>query len=203
MFEVELKLSDASKIKSVINEIRRILDLDAEPRVIQQSLVNTGVPESDIVPGIRIPGVWSVFEAGCRAILGQQISVKAAINLITKLTQQLGTSGEEGMYFPEPDVVADSELEFLGMPQSRRDTLREFARAYSQASNSEDLDEWLQVKGVGPWTVAYARMRGQSHPDIWLNTDLVIKKQINQYQLKPEQASPWRSYLTFQLWSMA
>jgi AraC family transcriptional regulator of adaptative response / DNA-3-methyladenine glycosylase II len=43
-------------------------------------------------------------------------------------------------------------------------------------------------------------MRGLSNPDIWLGIDLVIKKRVEKYQVNPELASPWGSYLTFQLW---
>ena len=201
LFDVALKLEDASKLKTVITEIRRILDLDAEPLVIQESLKNSGLAEKEIVQGIRIPGVWSVFEAGCRAILGQQISVKAAINLVTRLANELGEASEQGRIFPTPQKVAQSDLSFLGMPESRKNTLRAFAQIFDEAG--DNLDAWLTVKGIGPWTVAYAKMRGQSNPNIWLDTDLVIKKQIAQHQITAEQAAPWRSYLTFQLWSMA
>lgn len=202
VFDVSLKLSDASQLKRVISEIRRVLDLDAEPVVINQSLMSAGLEQSSIVEGIRIPGVWSSFEAGCRAILGQQISVKAAINLLNTLAVELGEHSCFGFHFPLPEAIAESDLAFLGMPARRKDTLRNFAHACSSSCN-EELDGWLDIKGVGPWTVAYAKMRGQSNPDIWLNSDLVIKKQIAQHELTADNAAPWRSYLTFQLWSMA
>jgi AraC family transcriptional regulator of adaptative response / DNA-3-methyladenine glycosylase II len=65
------------------------------------------------------------------------------------------------------------------------------------------IDDWLKIKGIGPWTVAYAKMRGLSSPDIWLSTDLIIKKQLAKTTIDAELARPWRSYLTFQLWSMS
>ena len=40
-------------------------------------------------------------------------------------------------------------------------------------------------------------------PDIWLNTDLIVKKQLAKLTIDAELARPWRSYLTLQLWSMA
>lgn len=202
-FDIALKLSEASKIKGIINQIRRVLDLDAEPGLIAKSLQSTGLPEKVLVSGIRIPGVWSTFEAGCRAILGQQISVKVAINLMTQLAHNLGASSSFGHHFPHPERVAESELDFLRIPQNRKSSLRDFAALHQSLAEDEDLDQWLAIKGVGPWTVAYAKMRGQSNPDIWLDTDLVIKKQITKYELQPDNAAPWRSYLTFQLWSMA
>ena len=72
---------------------------------------------------------------------------------------------------------------------------------HCEGKSDDDLDQWLTIKGVGPWTVNYAKMRGLSNPDIWLGSDLVIKKRVKKYQVEPGRASPWGSYLTFQLWN--
>ena len=90
----------------------------------------------------------------------------------------------------------------MKIPQKRKETLQHLAIHCLSHSAQEDLSQWLSIKGIGPWTVAYAQMRGQSQPDVWLNTDLIIKQQQQQYQLDAQQVAPWRSYLTFQLWSM-
>ena len=155
-----------------------------------------------MVTGLRIPGVWDTFEAGCRAILGQQISVKAAIRLLSQLTKELGSTEGDKVYFPTPNAIANSDLSFLKIPHSRKQTLRLLAQ-HNVNSSDTSVDDWLNIKGIGPWTVAYAKMRGQSSPDIWLNTDLIVKKQLEKLKIDPELARPWRSYLTFQLWSMA
>ncbi|GAA0854677.1 DNA-3-methyladenine glycosylase 2 family protein [Aliiglaciecola litoralis] len=202
-FDVQLQIAELSHIQAVVQHIRRVLDLDADPHVIHQGLLSTGLDSKALVSGLRIPGIWSTFEAGCRAILGQQISVKAAINLVTALAHQLGEKHQGKLIFPTAEAVAGSDLAFLKMPSKRRDSLRAFGAYCAQHPDVSTLDDWLSIKGIGPWTVAYAKMRGQSDPDIWLDTDLVIKKQIQQNQLNPAAAQPWRSYLTFQLWSMA
>jgi AraC family transcriptional regulator of adaptative response / DNA-3-methyladenine glycosylase II len=205
-FEVEIKLGNLSHFRTVLTKITRIFDLQADTQAIQNQLLKAGVPEQSIISGLRLPGVWDTFEAGCRAILGQQISVKAAINLLSNLTHHLGEKSTELLYFPTPEAVANSDLAFLKIPSSRKQTLIDFARYFSQTSEQDKeicLDDWLNLKGIGPWTVAYAKMRGLSSPDIWLKTDLVIKKQLSQYIINSEQVKPWRSYLTFQLWSMA
>lgn len=202
-FDIQVSLPSMTSFKSVIGEIRRLLDLDADPALIGQALQQTGLSNAQVRQGLRIPGIWSAFEAGCRAVLGQQISVTAAINLVTKLTHELGERVDGRLYFPDAASVANSDLAFLGMPQARRDTLRRLAKWCAEHPGETDLSQWLSLKGIGPWTVAYAQMRGQSQPDVWLNTDLVIKKQLQQHALDAEQAAPWRSYLTFQLWSMA
>lgn len=207
-FKVTLCLNHQANLRAVLFHIRRVLDINADINLIEQSLKLAGLVCDDKMTGVRLPGVWSPFEAGCRAILGQQISVVAAIKLLSKLVDELGERDEtmlsqsEGLltYFPTPRSVADSTLEFLGMPQKRRETLRAFARYCEQHPDNDDIDQWLDIKGVGPWTVNYAKMRGLSNPDIWLGTDLVIKKRVQTHKVEPKLASPWGSYLTFQLW---
>jgi AraC family transcriptional regulator of adaptative response / DNA-3-methyladenine glycosylase II len=200
--KVEISLLNIEKLTTVLTNIERVFDLNADTNTIQTQLLRCGVPENTMVTGLRIPGVWDTFEAGCRAILGQQISVKAAISLLSQLTKELGTTEGDNMYFPTSEAIANSDLSFLKIPQSRKQTLRLLAQHNVNSSDSS-VDDWLNIKGIGPWTVAYAKMRGQSSPDIWLNTDLVVKKQLAKLKIDAELARPWRSYLTFQLWSMA
>ncbi|GAC16519.1 DNA-3-methyladenine glycosylase 2 family protein [Aliiglaciecola lipolytica] len=202
-FDVSLQINNLNHFQGVVYQIRRLLDLDCDPQTINARLSATGLPVDTICAGIRIPGVWSAFEAACRAILGQQISVKAAVNLVSQLAHELGEVHQEYLLFPTPEAIADSDLSFLRIPEKRRQCLQDLAKFQVHNSELTDLNKWLSIKGIGPWTVAYATMRGQSHPDIWLDTDLIIKKQIQQHELQPNEAAPWRSYLTFQLWSMA
>jgi AraC family transcriptional regulator of adaptative response / DNA-3-methyladenine glycosylase II len=203
--KVEINLPHIEKLTTVLNNIERVFDLSADSKTIQTQLLKSGVPEDKIVIGLRIPGVWDVFEAGCRAILGQQISVKAAINLLSLLTKELGETKGDNVYFVTAKALVNSDLSFLKIPNSRKQTLRLFAQYFLDKIDSPDpsLNNWLNIKGIGPWTVAYAKLRGQSCPDIWLNTDLIVKKQLASINIDAELAKPWRSYLTFQLWSMA
>jgi AraC family transcriptional regulator of adaptative response / DNA-3-methyladenine glycosylase II len=206
--QAEINLPNIEKLTTVLNNIERMFDLNVDTKTIQTQLLCCGVPEDKIVTGLRIPGVWDTFEAGCRAILGQQISVKAAINLLTLLNKELGETEGDKVYFVTAQAIVNSDLAFLKMPNSRKQTLQLFAQYILNLLNLPDspessVDDWLHIKGIGPWTVAYAKMRGQSSPDIWLNTDLIVKKQLAKIKIDAELARPWRSYLTYQLWSMA
>jgi len=206
--KVEISLPNIGKLTTVLSNIERVFDLNVDTKTIQAQLLECGVPEDKMITGLRIPGVWDTFEAGCRGILGQQISVKSAITLLSLLTQELGETEGGKVYFPTAQAITNSDLAFLKIPNSRKQTLRLFAQhcldSLDRLENpNSSVDDWLNIKGIGPWTVAYAKMRGQSSPDIWLNTDLIIKKQLLKIKIDPELARPWRSYLTFQLWSMA
>ena len=201
-FKLTIRLDNIKYLAQVLRNIERILDVSADIEAIEQGLILSGITPEQIVKGLRLPGIWEPFEAGCRAILGQQISVKAAISLVSQLVRELGEQSTDRLYFPTPASVVDNPLTFLQIPASRRQTLRAFAQWYQQHPQTS-IEDWLNIKGIGPWTVAYAKLRGLSSPDVWLGSDLVIKNQLTKYKIDPEHARPWRSYLTFQLWSLA
>ena len=200
-FDVELEIDNLLLLKPVINNIRRILDLDADSNTIEQCIISSGF--TDVCKGMRLPGTWSVYEAGIRAILGQQISVVAARNLVKAVIENLGESEGEKLYFPTAKEMKNSDYDFIKMPGKRKETLTNLATHFTTVEYPDDADNWLSIKGIGPWTVDYAKMRGLSNPDIYLIGDLGVKKAMEKLgmKIKPEKAAPFRSYLTFQLWN--
>lgn len=200
-FRVKIDIDNTLYLQSVINNIRRVLDLDADTHLIEAHLSEHSNNAFPLTKGLRLPGIWSTFEAGIRAVLGQQVSVTAAHNLVTLLVEQLGEQQEEGVYFPNPTVLAQSDFAFFKMPQARKNALHNLAEFCALHPDSDDLDHWLSLKGIGPWTVNYAKLRGQSQPDILLDGDLGVKKaQAAASAFEPAHCAPFRSYLTFQLW---
>ncbi|MBL1261831.1 MAG: DNA-3-methyladenine glycosylase 2 family protein [Thiotrichaceae bacterium] len=201
-FDVTIELDDVTHLSAIVNNIRRILDLDVDIQAVEQDLRQCCGDTSFIKTGLRLPGIWNMFEAGIRAILGQQISVVAACNLVATLVTELGQSNGKNHLFPLPESIAESNLDFLKVPVSRKQTLCNLAQHYIESENPSDAQQWLALKGIGPWTVGYAKLRGLSDPDIYLGGDLGIKKSMmkSKHNFNPDKASPWRSYLTFQLW---
>lgn len=221
-------------LHQTVRFIRQRLDLDADMDVIEQSfepLQNLGMK---VKQGLRIPGTASVFEAGCRAVLGQQVSVIQASKLLNILVKNYGAvkrvGGRDVQFFPSAESIAAASLDEFKMPESRKRALKglgDFVAKNPFACPSK----WIDIKGIGPWTIAYAQMRGESNPDVFLGGDLVIKNRIkalllalndlpdnnpfaiaNKAEFTPrlyqtfvnnlaKQVSPWGSYLTFQLWS--
>ncbi|VAW83588.1 Methylphosphotriester-DNA--protein-cysteine S-methyltransferase (EC 2.1.1.n11) / DNA-3-methyladenine glycosylase II [hydrothermal vent metagenome] len=202
-FDVTIELDNMENLKPVVNNIRRVLDLDVDIQAVEQDLQQHFAAVTLLKTGLRLPGTWNIFEAGIRAIVGQQISVVAARNLVTCLVSELGVKVEDKRLFPSPQAIASSDLGFLKMPESRKQTLRNLAQHYMNSDAPTDPQKWLELKGIGPWTVDYARLRGLSDPDIYLGGDLGVKKAVGKLSnnINPELASPWRSYLTMQLWS--
>ncbi|MHA2936743.1 DNA-3-methyladenine glycosylase family protein [Vibrio sp. RC27] len=197
--DLDVELDDALILTPLVSMVRRMLDLDANTRIIEAHL-ESHAPGLIKHQGIRIPGVWSPWEAGVRAIIGQQVSVKAAIGQLNRLVHHISDS-ESGISFPTPSDLITTDLSFLKMPQSRKDTLKRFAQFMIDYPNS-DPNEWLAIKGIGPWTVNYVLLRGLSLPNCFLDTDLIVKKRMSHYpNLNRETAAPWGSYATFHLWN--
>jgi len=225
-FTVEFAADYARHALAITPIIRRLLDLDADPQIIAKALKRAGLLPDEIVSGLRIPGVASEFEAGCRAILGQQVSVKAAINKLNTLYSHFAQG--DSAAFTLPAILANDPLEFLKMPGARKQSLIDFARYYAELDlklNAEtqnavtqnavtqnaithNIDKLIDIKGVGPWTVNYIKMRAACDTDVWLSTDLIIKQQATKLlasgrRFEPENAAPWRSYLTLNLWQLS
>ena len=89
----------------------------------------------------------------------------------------------------------------LKVPGARRQTLLALADKMWTAPEQHP-SQWLPIKGIGPWTVAYACLRGLSETDVWLGGDLGIQKALARQHsgFNAQMLSPWRSYATLQLW---
>jgi len=202
-FDVNIEIDKVQHLKAVVNNIRRVFDLDTDTKSVEQCLNSNGF--TAITEGLRLPGTWSVFEAGIRAILGQQISVVAACNLMKTVANELGEKAcNNKVYFPSVKSMSESDFEFIKMPGTRKQTLKNLALHFLEANYPDNADNWLALKGIGPWTIDYAKMRGLSDPDIYLGGDLGVKKAMEKTGLTidPEKSAPFRSYLTFQLWNL-
>ena len=224
-FRVSLWLDKPEHTLPVVQQIRRLLDLDADAAVIAEQLGRQSglrdLFDRGLGAGLRLPGVWSAFEGGVRAVLGQQVSVKAAHNLVTRLVQELGEdipvplegSDLPTKSFPTPEAVAASDLAFLAMPGRRRQALCDLAQ---QVANTDETaaetgseinyDHWQAITGIGPWTTQYTAFR-MGHPDIFLAGDLGVKNALKKlesfagdHEVNAQALSPWGSYATLLLW---
>lgn len=200
------ELSDMTRLRALVTLVRRMFDLDADLATIEDHLRQTSLAPV-LSEGLRIPGVASAWEAGVRAILGQQVSVKAAITQLNRLVQTLGTTFDPtaGLQrlFPSPAQVADADLSFLPLPESRRSTLTRFAAFIAETPDAA-VDDWATIKGIGPWTLQYVKLRGLSEPDQFLAGDLVVRRELDSLpKVTPADVSPWGSYATFHCWEHA
>lgn len=200
-FKVTIELSDMSKLLEVTHHIRRVLDLNSDLEVIEKNLKQDKNLQPLLKSGLRLPATWNTFEAGVKAILGQQVSVKAAYTHTASVIEQLGSDyNEQYKLFPTAQQIVDGDLSFLKMPNSRKQTLHNFAQWYLD-TKGEDLSSILDIKGIGPWTYEYIKLRSGFDSDAFPEKDLGVIKAMEKHNLTNSgQWQPWRSYATLQLW---
>jgi AraC family transcriptional regulator, regulatory protein of adaptative response / DNA-3-methyladenine glycosylase II len=213
-------------LSQVLARIRLLFDVDCSPDRVYEKLVTMEELVPDIsVPGIRVPGCFDPFETAVRAILGQQVSLKAALTVGARLVRVFGekmeTPFEELCFlFPYPATICalaapiEDQLGPLGMTSARARSILALAEALTTrsitlsygANPAEEMEKLRSLPGFGPWTVQYIAMRALGWPDAFPHTDYGVRKALSD---RPPQEilalsqkwSPWRSYATILLWN--
>jgi AraC family transcriptional regulator of adaptative response / DNA-3-methyladenine glycosylase II len=217
-----------SALPKIIARVRRVFDLAADPGSIALQLAKDPAlaPLVAARPGLRVPGAWDGFELAVRAILGQQITVAAAIRLAGKLVARHGApllrpEANLTHVFPEPASLARAELSTLGMPSTRAAALSAVAAAVvaepdllAAGRGLEDVIARLRaLPGVGEWTAQYIAMRQLREPDAFPAADVGLKRALAGSDGRRPSASalleraehwrPWRAYAAQHLWAIA
>jgi AraC family transcriptional regulator of adaptative response / DNA-3-methyladenine glycosylase II len=201
---VDVDLPPGTHLAGVVAGVRRMFDLDADPEAVDAHLGADPVlaPLVAARPGMRVPAWWTGFEAGVRAVVGQQISVAAARTVAGRIVAAHGVDGT----FPEPEHLVDAPLESLGMNGQRAATVRRLADAVLAGDvvldGSVDHDELVgslvALKGIGPWTAEYVALR-TGEPDAFPAQDLHLKRVLG--GTDPDRWRPWRAYAAMHLWA--
>jgi AraC family transcriptional regulator, regulatory protein of adaptative response / DNA-3-methyladenine glycosylase II len=209
------------------------LDTDAEAIAAALAADDLLAPLVQARPGLRVPGAYDGFELAVRAVLGQQVSVAAASTLAgrlaarfgtrlaarpgTRLTARFGTQlteppGRPSLVFPAPADLAGADLSGLGLTGARQATLRALAAAVASgdlaldhgADPQEAAARVSELPGIGPWTVAYIRMRALGDRDAFPGTDLGLRRALADLGCQASRADrwrPWRAYAAVHLWT--
>lgn len=221
LLAVSLSESLLPVLPQVLSRVRQLFDLYCDPGVVYENLKQL----ESFACGTRIPGCFDPFEMAVRAILGQQITVKGASTLAARIVQQFGQPIQtpfEGLthIFPAPQTflklegTIEENLGQLGVIAARSRTISRLAAAVSertirlgpQGNPEAETEKLLAIPGIGPWTAHYLVMRAFSWPDVFLETDVGIKKAMAPLEPKEmlqlaESWRPWRSYATVSLWN--
>jgi AraC family transcriptional regulator of adaptative response / DNA-3-methyladenine glycosylase II len=211
----------ASRALVLARGVRRLFDLDADPRPVADALARDPRLEPLVTrtPGLRVTGAFDPFELAVRAVLGQQVSVRGATTLAGRLVERFGrkVAAEGGLthLFPRPETLAAAPVETIGMPQARGEAVRALARAVrdglelDRVAGSDALRASLvALPGIGPWTAEYVALRGAGDPDGFPASDLGLRHALGNGRpasaAEVERAAaawrPWRGYAAMHLW---
>lgn len=202
--------------------LRRLFDLDACPALVDAHLGDDAVLKPLVAnyPGLRIPGTLDIFELGLRAILGQQITVKAATTLFSRFVAAFGKEVETPFpgldrTRPSADAIAAAPLQTLidiGLTGRRAQTVQQFAHAVvdgtlkPESVHREKITErLLELPGIGPWTAQYIAMRALGDSNAFPASDLGLLRGLQVEKTaellhRTEKWQPWRAYGAIHLW---
>ncbi|WP_437501193.1 AlkA N-terminal domain-containing protein [Sorangium sp. So ce1099] len=223
-----LRLPGTDGLIHCAERLRRLFDLGADPDAIAAHLGADPrlAPWVAAMPGVRVPGAWDGFELAVRAILGQQVSVRAATQLAGRLVARHGeplslrggllpedAGGGLCFVFPAPEALAAADLTDLGLPRARAAAISSLAARVASGEVALDASRGLEetvralagVPGIGEWTAHYIAMRALREPDAFPATDLGLRRALGGISgasllAMAEAWRPWRAYAAMLLW---
>jgi AraC family transcriptional regulator of adaptative response / DNA-3-methyladenine glycosylase II len=220
-----LQLEDLRDLTMAAKRLRYLFDLDADPAAVAEVLGADPLlgPAVTALPGMRVPGHVDGDELLVRAVLGQQVSVQGARTVASRLAAAHGCHlpsavGTVTRTFPTAGALAKLSPGDLPMPESRGRALLHITELLAVgdivldpgADRDEVSARLLAVPGIGPWTVAYVRMRALGDPDAFLAGDLGVRRALEKAGLPggekaaaalAERWRPYRGYALQYLWS--
>ena len=197
--DVDARLATLADLPPLVARVRRLFDLDADALAIDAALAADPAlaPSVAATPGIRLPGCLDPHELVFRALIGQQVSVKAARTALQRLAAALGEhvaplSGRPvddaaevapSVLFPTAAALAHHGEQVLRGPAARIRTIVDVARRLDsgdlvvapERERGELRDDLLAIPGIGPWTADYVAMRVTRAPDVLLTGDLALR----------------------------
>jgi AraC family transcriptional regulator of adaptative response / DNA-3-methyladenine glycosylase II len=214
----EFRLADLRDTAAASERVRRLLDADCDPRAVDDHLGADPVLGDLVVatPGLRVPGQVDGDETAIRTVIGQQVSVTGARTVAGRLVASHGRAVESDVpglthLFPDAASLAAADPATLPMPRARGRALVGLATALADGrvllDRGPDRDDvrraLLELPGIGPWTADYVAMRALGHPDVFLPTDLAVRRLLAGLEgdPDPERWRPWRSYALMHLWN--
>jgi DNA-3-methyladenine glycosylase II len=156
--------------------LREALDaLAARDSRIAAALAHAGYPE----PRISERGYTTLL----RAIVGQQVSVKAAASMWAKLVAAVGDP-------PRPEALiaaSDENLRAAGLSRQKASYARSLAEEVLSGrldfdrlaeDDEEAIAQLVAVKGIGRWTAEIYLLFAEGRLDIWPAGDLAVQIEI-------------------------
>ena len=206
-------------LPALLSRVRALFDLNARPDMISKHLARDArlAPAVRSNPGLRVPGAFNGFEMGSRAILGQQVTVKAATTIACRFVEAFG----EPIVTPFPELnrltpsaarvarASVDDIARLGIVAARARSIIALARAQGSGDlgldggthhNPDDsIKRLTELPGIGPWTAQYIAMRALRWPDAFPKEDIAVRNNLGGVSAREAEHlsqawRPWRSY---------
>ena len=212
-----LRVSVSPSLLSVLMplaaRLRRVLDLDAEPGVIDAHLAEAGLGRwVERRPGLRVPGTWDGFEATLRVLLpGKRLRYR----VVQAYGEPIATAlpGLTCLAPTAARVAAGGApaLQELGVPRQRATVIVAVARALEDGElvldpgvDVETARGGLQALGVSEPHATRIIARALYWPDAFAEADRSLRRALGVTSLadlraRAERWRPWRAYAALHL----
>jgi AraC family transcriptional regulator of adaptative response / DNA-3-methyladenine glycosylase II len=222
---VEFTHSLTPALPALLRRVRALFDLDARPDVIARHLRKDERLRSAVKmnPGLRVPGAFNGFEMGLRAILGQQVTVKAATTIAGRFVEAFGepiVTPFPALHrlAPSPARIAAASVDDIarhGIVAARCRSLIALAAAQESGGlclnggahhrPDDSIRQLVELPGIGPWTAHYIAMRALRWPDAFPKEDIAVRNNLGGVTAKEAEMlsqpwRPWRSYAVMHVW---
>jgi len=223
---VEFTHSLTPVLPALLSRVRALFDLNARPDLIAKHLSKDARLKSAVKtnPGRRVPGAFNGFEMGVRAILGQQVTVKAATTIAGRFVKAFGAPivtpfAALNRLTPLPSRIATASVGDIarhGIVAARSRSIIALAEAQGSGGlcldsgahhNPDDsIKRLAELPGIGLWTAHYIAMRALRWPDAFPKEDIAVRNNLGGVTAKEAEAlsqswRPWRSYAVMHIWA--
>lgn len=173
----------------------RMLGLDVELAAVQPWAESVRGLRSTALAlrGMRPPRFPTLFETFASVVPFQQLSLDAGVSIVGRMVERFGAQLEVGgrrwLAFPEPEVIAQADIESLrslGLSRKKAETLQHLAarivsRQLTEESvaalpTPEALAALTEEPGIGPWSAAVVLLRGFGRTEVFPPSDTGVAR---------------------------
>jgi DNA-3-methyladenine glycosylase II len=157
------------------------------------------------------------FQTLARAIVGQQISVKAADSVWARVEAYAETVAPEVVVGLDPEALASCGLsrrkvEYLVDLAGHFADERILPERWKRMEDEAVIAELVDVRGIGRWTAEMFLIFNLRRPDVWPVDDIGLQKAVALHyrggerptpkilRAHGERHAPWRTVATWYLW---
>lgn len=168
-------------------------------------------------PGVALASRGAAFSTLVRSIVGQQISVKAADSVWSRLSSSLPEMSPDAVLRMAPDALRSCGLsarkvEYISDLAGHFVAGRIHVDTWPEMADAEIIDELTDVRGIGEWTAQMFLMFNLLRPDVLPLDDIGLQKAAALHYFSGQRPTrrqltelgeswrPWRSVATWYLW---
>ena len=151
------------------------------------------------LPGLRPPLALDPFETLVTSITAQQVSLRSAFSIRSRLIEEFGVRHDVAFAFPTPERLAAArvdELMRLGFSRRKAEYVLGLARAeidFDELARLPDEDvkaRLVALRGIGDWTADWFLARYLARPTAWPAGDLALRKAVERFYAGGRDLAP-------------